>query len=169
LAVLTYGIFHNGIENTALPTFYRRAPAIFQTAERIPGFITIAGDKSDRAEPHSSFLADSDTIGSSEVLSLWTHLEPLYAFAYNGLHAEALHKRGDWFVKAPFPAYVLWWVADDHVSDWHEAYARHEHLHQHGATAVAFDFKHPFDAEGSPLQVDRLVAKSIAQSLDQNR
>ncbi|MBZ0296727.1 MAG: DUF3291 domain-containing protein [Anaerolineae bacterium] len=66
-----------------------------------------------------------------------------------------------------FPAYVIWWVADGHIPDWHEAYERHEHhehLHQHGATAFAFDFKHPFDAEGYPTQVDRPAAKAIAQS-----
>lgn len=164
LAVLTFGIFQNRLDQAGLATFYDRGPAIFAAAEHIRGFIKVTRDKSDRAEPHARYLRDSDTIGTSEIISLWTHLEPLFAFVYNGLHAEALHKRSQWFVKAQFPAYVLWWVDDDHVPDWREAYERHEHLHQHGATAFAFDFKHPFDAVGNPAQVDRVLAKSLAQN-----
>ena len=167
VAVLTFGIFHNELDQAGLATFYDRGSAIFQLAEHIPGFIKVTGDKSDRAEPHSKYLSDGDTIGTSEIISLWTHLEPLFAFVYHGLHAEALHKRRDWFVKAAFPPYVIWWVNDEHVPDWGEAYARHEHLHQHGATAFAFDFKHPFDAAGSPAQINRAAAKSLGASLPQ--
>jgi len=167
VAILTFGIFHRGVENTTLPAFNDRATSIFDVVEQVPGFVKLVADKNYRDEPASAFLTDPDTIGSSELLSLWTHLEPLYAFTYNGLHAEALNKRSQWFVKASWPAYTLWWVADHHVPDWHEAYERHEHLHQHGATAFAFDFKHPFDAAGQPIQVDRVLAKAMAQSFSQ--
>jgi hypothetical protein len=165
LAVLTYGIFHNALDDSGLSTFYDRGPAIFQNADRLPGFIKLVADKKDRDEPHSTFLSESDTIGSSETLSLWTNLETLFAFAYHGLHAEALNKRSQWFRKESFPAYAIWWVDDDHIPDWIEAYQRHGHLHKHGATAFAFDFKHPFDTVGNPVEVDRGAAKSIAQSL----
>jgi hypothetical protein len=162
VAVLTFGIFHNGIENTTLPTFDERAANIFERANRMPGFIKLVADKSYHDEPISTFVTDTDITGSSELLSLWTHLEPIFAFTYKGIHAEALNKRSQWFVKGAWPAYTLWWVDDDHIPDWHEAYERHHHLHQHGATAFAFDFKQPFDAAGQP--VDRILAKSIAQS-----
>ena len=167
LAVLTFGIFHNELGNTGLATFYDRGPSIINMAEKIPGFIKLTGDKSDRDEPHSRYLSDTDTIGTSEIISLWTDLEPLFAFVYSGLHAEALNKRSQWFAKGAFPPYVIWWVADDHIPDWHEAYQRHEHLHQHGATAFAFDFKQPFDSEGNPVEVDRSAAKSISQAFKQ--
>lgn len=166
LAVLTFGIFQNGIENSTLPTFYQRSPSVMAIAQQTPGFIKLTGDKSDRTEPHAKYLSDTDLIGTSELITLWKDLESLFAFVYNGLHAEALNKRSQWFVKGAFPPYVLWWVADDYIPDWLEAYARLEHLHEHGSTAYAFDFKQPFDAEGTAVQVDRVLAKSIGQSLN---
>ena len=167
VAVLTFGIFHNGIENTTLPTFNERSVSIFNRAEHVPGFIKLVADKSYHEEPISTFVTNSDSTGSSELLSHWTHLEPIFAFTYKGIHAESLNKRSQWFVKPAWPTYALWWVDDDHIPDWHEAYERHHSLNQHGATAFAFDFKQPFDAAGQPIQVDRMLAKSIGQSLKQ--
>src|SRR3546814_11808142 len=76
--------------------------------------------------------------------SLWDSLEAPMAFTYHGIHAEALARGRDWFLKpvAPsesWPPYVLWWVAGNHRPDWQEAVARHEQLHDHGASAHAFD------------------------------
>jgi hypothetical protein len=93
VAVLTFGIFHNGIENTTLPTFDERAASIFDRANRVPGFIKMVADKSYHEQPISAFVTDADITGSSELLSLWTHLEPIYAFTYKGIHAKALNKR----------------------------------------------------------------------------
>ena len=66
-----------------------------------------------------------------------------WPFTYSGIHAEALRHASDRFVPKTWPPYVLWWVADDHRPDWHEAIARFELLHDRGPTADAFDFKSP--------------------------
>ena len=79
----------------------------------------------------------------------------MYAFAYNGCHAEALSKREDWFRKPEWPTYVAWWVADDYIPTREEAAAKLEHLHDHGSAPEAFDFKTPFDTDGQPWRMDR--------------
>lgn len=89
------------------------------------------------------------------------------AFTYHGIHAEALAHGRDWFLKpvAPsegWPPYVLWWVAGDHRPDWQEAVARHEYLHDHGASSRAFDWQAPFDAAGRPAMIDRARVRQLA-------
>ena len=86
-------------------------------------------------------------------------LESAFAFAYAGVHAEALSRRKEWFLAPAWPTYVAWWVPDDHTPDWHEATARHEHLHDNGPSPYAFDFKHPFGPDGNPVDIDRVRVK----------
>jgi hypothetical protein len=50
---------------------------------------------------------------------------------------------------------VAWWAEEGHVPTWAEACQRHEHLHDHGPSAHAFNFKQPFDAGGQPVELDR--------------
>ena len=102
-------------------------------------------------------------------LSLWDSLEAPMAFTYHGVHAEALALGRDWFLKPvpppakpAWPPYVLWWVAGDHVPDWREAVARHEYLHDHGASVHAFDWQTPFDAAGHPAVIDRQQVRALA-------
>ena len=86
-------------------------------------------------------------------------MESAFAFAYAGVHAEALSRRKEWFLAPAWPTYVAWWVPDDHTPDWHEATARHEHLHDNGPSPYAFDFKHPFGPDGNPVDIDRVRVK----------
>jgi hypothetical protein len=64
-------------------------------------------------------------------------------------------RRKEWFVPATWPSYAAWWVAEGHIPPWEEAIARIEHLHAHGPTPFAFDFRQPFDAAGQPVKLDR--------------
>ena len=86
-------------------------------------------------------------------LSLWRDLESVAAFAYQGLHREALSKREDWFQSGPWPAYAAWWVDGEHKPNWGEAVDRIDHLHGHGPTPLAFSFRQPFDALGAPVRM----------------
>lgn len=83
------------------------------------------------------------------------------AFSYFGLHAEALAHGREWFRKPAWPPYALWWVDGAARPDWREAVTRHAHLHEHGPTAYAFNFKHPFDAAGQPADIDRDKVKTL--------
>ena len=44
----------------------------------------------------------------TSTLSVLVDLLSVYAFAYNGRHAEALSHRKDWFSMLYWPAYVVW-------------------------------------------------------------
>jgi hypothetical protein len=96
-------------------------------------------------------------------LSLWETLEAVGAYAYHGIHAEALARRADWFVRGSWPAYVAWWVPVDHVPRWNEGTDRIDHLHTHGPTAYAFNFREPFDGDGARLTLDRTQMKPPAR------
>ncbi|HKG24044.1 MAG TPA: DUF3291 domain-containing protein, partial [Thermomicrobiales bacterium] len=92
----------------------------------------------------------------AQTLSLWRDLESAVAFAYSGLHAEALRRRRGWFPAPAWPSYAAWWVADDNRPDWREAMRRLEHLHDRGPSTIAFDFRSPFDATGNRTGFARL-------------
>jgi hypothetical protein len=57
--------------------------------------------------------------------------------------------------------YVAGWVADDATPSWEEAMARLDHLHEHGSSPQAFDFKAPFDAAGNPATIRRFPAPRL--------
>lgn len=89
-------------------------------------------------------------------LSLWRDLESVAAFAYHGVHREALSHRGDWFESGSWPSYVAWWVDGQHRPAWSEAVERADHLHVHGPTPTAFSFRKPFDPWGEPMRMNAL-------------
>jgi hypothetical protein len=97
----------------------------------------------------------------SSTLSLWRSIESVYAFAYSGVHGEALRHRLEWFIRPEWPNYAAWWVADDHVPDWHEASERLEHLHDHGPSPQAFDFRHAFGSDAGSIEVRRDVVRDL--------
>ncbi len=99
-------------------------------------------------------------------LSLWRDLESVFAFAYHGVHGEALSKRKEWFVKPEWPTYVAWWVSDEHTPDWVEACERYEKLQSEGPTPYAFDFKQAFDPSGRALKIDRERVKQLIAEND---
>lgn len=86
-------------------------------------------------------------------LSLWRDLESVAAFAYHGVHREALSRREDWVDAGPWPSYAAWWVDQAHRPNWSEAVERIDHLHVHGSTPTAFTFLKPFDALGEPARI----------------
>jgi hypothetical protein len=112
------------------------------------------------------FSVERGDEGSPSTLSLWEDLSSPMAFAYSGIHAEALGHGREWFVAPAWPPYVLWWTDLGHIPTRTEAVARHEYLHDHRASSFAFDFKTPFDANGAPTIIDRAeVARKIAINL----
>jgi hypothetical protein len=158
IAFYTFGLWHSEIEHAAVQEFAGRIDSTFAAAAAAPGLIDHWRHDKDwgqivhprffeAARPYSTFLAASTT------LSLWRDVEAVRAFVYAGLHLEALQHRGEWFQAREWPTYVAWWVEDDETPTWREACERLEHLHDHGASAYAFDFKHPYDAAGRPIQL----------------
>jgi hypothetical protein len=168
LAVYNFGMFREPAESPSNQGFHDREPATFDAAERAPGFIGRAGYASepDREswgeQVFPRFYVERGDGGAPSTLSLWANIESLMAFAYSGLHAEALRHASDWFTPKRWPPYVLWWVAQSRRPDWREAVARFERLHDRGPTPEAFTFKSPFDRHGHPTAIDKALVRRLA-------
>ena len=168
IAFYTFGILREAKGHEHVQGFFDRIEAAFAQAEQPEGFIE-RDRRSDLIEgwgPYVSprFYNEEKHSGAPATLSLWTDLESVCAFAYRHAHGEAMQKRQDWFLKPEWPTYVAWWVDDDHTPTREEACQRHEHIHDHGPTPYAFDFKKPFDAKGEPTELDRKLLEGRTQA-----
>lgn len=173
IAILTFGMLKKSVEHPDMQGFVSRNDSNFSAAEKSNGFIARSGYEGDPG-PNSwgtqvyprfftNEYGDDDTPSN---LSLWEDLESLMAFVYSGVHSEALSQRHQWFQKGSWPGYVLWWVNDDHIPYWSEGVERLEHLHDHGTSAYAFNFKQTFNWEGNEIVLDREAIKAKTRNLD---
>lgn len=149
VAFHTTSLLQKPLGSPQLEAYEAMTPFLFGKAYEAPGFIHLV-DWEDVIR--SRFFRAEDLFPIS-TLSVWSDLESIFTFSYQGIHADALRRRREWFHKPEQPTYVAWWVADDHVPSCFEAVERHEHLHQHGPTPFAFNFRTAFDVAGSPIQV----------------
>ncbi|MBL4646422.1 MAG: hypothetical protein COA52_05450 [Hyphomicrobiales bacterium] len=166
LALYNFGVFRQRAENPINDAWRDFHDPIMALIEKAPGFIARSGYDGDPG-PHSwgtqvypRFYEERGDGWSPATLSLWQDLEFLFQFTYFGLHQKAFVGGKKWFERGGWPPYVLWWVEDDHTPDWAEGVLHFEHLHDHGPTAKAFNFKKPFDAAG--LQTSKPGKKSSA-------
>lgn len=160
LAFLTIGVLHEPFGHPVVQGFVDRVPAVFDSAESSSGFIDrsrrdweTGTDSWGEAVPPDYIGRDEERMKVAATLSLWEDLESLAAFAYRGAHGEAMKRRKEWFTELR-PNHCAWWVGDEHVPNWEEAYARYQRLATEGASSEAFDLRSPFDAAGSPTRVD---------------
>jgi Domain of unknown function (DUF3291)/SnoaL-like domain len=169
VAFMTIGLLHETYEHPRTQSFSDRSGSNFLAAEASEGFIGYTSYPGPNDEQlwgmcvfPTNFQSEDYANRVATTLSLWQDLESVFAFAYNGVHAEALSKRKEWFLLPRWPSYVAWWVNDDHIPSWKEASTQYDKLHQEGSAPQAFDFKHPFGTDGRPMQIDREAAKRKA-------
>ena len=170
LALYTFAQFRKPAEDTANDDFFSNEPAIWTAMERAEGFIARSGYDGDPG-PESwgeqvfpKYWVDNGDGWAPSTISLWQDLETALAAVYRGPHAEIL-KLGHLFVKEAedYPAYVLWWVRENHQPDWVEAVERHELLGDNGPSVDAFTFKRAFNPDGKPLVVNAANSREIAE------
>jgi len=170
VAFTTFAVLKQPYGNPEVQEFDDLTPPTFEEAEGSAGFIARAKEDPDQSHL-TNFDRDWGRWGKFEVprfytggrtdetdsragtLSLWTDLESVHAFVYNGLHRSTLSRRHEWFVKPEWPSYAAWWVPDDVIPTWADACHRLEYLHDHGPSPVAFTFRHPFDADGAATRL----------------
>ena len=166
VVLYTFAIFKEPNQHEQNDGFHARNPFVYTSAENAKGFVDPSGNswKRDHATRNSDrgtrevsprFFPGENHRDTAATLSVWEDVESIYAFTYHGFHAEVLSNRDEWFVEGEWPAYVAWWTRDDVYPTRAEGAKRLEHLHDHGPTAYAFNFKAPFDADGNPLRMDR--------------
>jgi hypothetical protein len=166
IALYTFGVLKAPTGSEVLMDFVGAAPSVFAEAGAADGFFGHAGAARPDLAGKAKFNEDFGPWGIAvaprfydrfakpggetmiTTLSLWRDVESARAFAYGGLHREALRRRGDWFHKAEWPGYVLWWVGDEETPTWAEGARNLEALAEHGPTGAAFNFAECFDAAG---------------------
>ncbi|MFK8034563.1 MAG: DUF3291 domain-containing protein [Hyphomicrobiales bacterium] len=158
LAIYNFGIFAKPSEHSANDDWHAREGPIFDKLTKAPGFIDRSGYDGEPG-PNSwgtqvlpRFYEERGDGWAPATLSMWESLEALFNFTYTGLHKEAFARGKQWMVRGDWPPYVLWWVHHNHQPNWAEGVERFEHLHDHGPTAHAFNFKRAFRVDGEPLQ-----------------
>jgi hypothetical protein len=166
VAFFTFGILHEAQGHPHVQGFFDLNVRTGEAAEQSDGFLGRSklnpetGQHSWGERVHPRFFHEGEHAQAPRTLSLWADVESVFAFAYAGVHAQALRQREEWFLPPAWPTYVAWWVPDDHTPDWHEAIERHEHLHDHGPSPYAFDFTHSFDPDGHPLVLNRALVQA---------
>ena len=161
LALYTFGMFTVASDDPVNDGFRELNDPIFQLADRTQGLIARSGYASDPGpspwglEVYPRFYRETGDGWSPATLSLWIDMESLFIFTYSGLHAAALKRGREWFQKPRWPPLVMWWHRSGDYPKWEEGVWRHEHLHDHGPTPTAFDFKQPFDETGAPTKLDK--------------
>lgn len=123
--------------------FVAQLQTINTLADQSPGFIwrlqTEEGNATDvRAYDNERILFN---------LSVWTSFEALFDYVYRSQHGVAMRDRRQWFETSDQPTMALWWIPAGHIPTVLEARERLDYLCQHGSTAHAFSFKHPFTAD----------------------
>jgi len=169
VALFTVGILH-APDGPRVQGFFDRGDATFAAAEASPGFMgrclydeATEADTWGVATQPVVFDQEEFTDRVAQTLSVWRDLDSVFAFAYSGLHGEAISKRKEWFLHSQWPSYVAWWVDDIHTPSWQEAYERYEKLRRDGPSPDAFSFKHSFGPDGQPITIDRTVVKRTTQ------
>lgn len=159
LAFFTFGHLKAPFGHPDVQGFIDRVPGVYGAADDM-GLI----DRSRRSlEDYShswgkivtpKCWGEPDLPRTAATLSLWEDIESVAAFAYHGLHGEAMTKRTEWFVHRGLPEQTGWWIEEGDIPDWQTAADRMDHLHDHGSSPHAFNLKKPFDAEGNAYRLD---------------
>ncbi|MCA2376652.1 DUF3291 domain-containing protein [Agrobacterium sp. 22-211-1] len=168
VAIYNFGIQIAAYDDPAVAGFARREPLNFMAAERSEGFIGRSGYEGEPGptswgvQVFPRFLKENGATSGVSSFSLWRDLESLMAYSYSGVHAEALKHGRNWNTPQKWPPLVLWWVDAADNPLWTDAVRRFEHLHDHGPSPQAFNFKQPFAANGTPVEIDRAEVRKIA-------
>ena len=168
LALFTFGVFAKPADDPANEGFHVRNDPILAAVPLAEGYLGHSGYP-DEPGPEMwgeyvfpAFYEERGDGWTPQTLSLWQDLESAMAFAYQGLHGEALRHGAEWFEPPQWPPYAVWWVQNDHTPTWREACARHLQLHEQGASEQVFTFKQPFNAHGKPVDLNGQKIKQIA-------
>ena len=148
LAQLNIGRIRAPLDTPTMAGFVARLEDINALADRSPGFVWRLETEDGDATAIRPYDDDRMLVN----LSVWTGLTELRDFVYRSPHAEVMRQRRAWFELLAEAFVVLWWVQAGHRPSVAEAKERLEYLRQHGDTAHAFTYRHPFAAPEASSQ-----------------
>jgi hypothetical protein len=129
------------IDHPLMADFVAQLDAVNALAEASDGFIwRLTGDGGNATDIQAF---DDERIIVN--MSVWTSLEHLQAFVFNGMHTHVMKDRRKWFEKPSELTTVLWWIPEGHRPTLAEAKAKLEKLNREGPGPDAFSFRaiHP--------------------------
>lgn len=137
LAQLNVATALDDLDSERLADFVAALDGVNALAERSPGFVWRLKDDSGNA----TGIQATDNPRLIVNLSVWETAEQLEHFVWNTVHKRVYAKRAKWF-EGPRQAHlVMWWVPAAHVPSVEEAFARLEHLREHGSSDRAFGWE----------------------------
>lgn len=159
LSFFTFGILRGPWGDPKVQGFLDRVPDIFDTAEGADGFVDRSrpareGDADRWGEQEVPKFAEGREDCAAQTLSVWEDVEPVFSFAYQGVHSEALRRARQWTEEGDYSSHTAWWIDEDHWPTWSEACERHLHLCEIGVTSHAFTLREAFDSEGERTKPD---------------
>lgn len=165
LAFVTFAVFARPSSDCSYTTFMELAREVVKQLDDAEGFISASilidgtlyhrppeQDRSAWGRPaNPTFTGEQAIAGLPTVLtlSLWNSIGSVKHFSYSRQHKTALFRRKEWFLPPRWPTYAMWWIPHNFTPTFEDASRRMEHLHAHGPSTVAFDFKTVFFADGT--------------------
>lgn len=111
-------------------------------AERSTGFIWRLQDESGNATNIQIYNDPKMLVN----LSVWTSIEDLKAYLYNGDHLSIFVRKKEWFAAMETAHMVLWWIEAGTIPTAQQGKAKLEYLIEHGPSEQAFGFRNMFGA-----------------------
>ena len=102
---MTIGVLITDGDDPQVQGFWDRIDSSFKAAETSEGYLGRSYDDNDSGQESWGdwttppvFQKEEYTNRTPATLSIWQDLESVFAFVYNGLHAEVMSKRREWFL-----------------------------------------------------------------------
>jgi len=64
-----------------------------------------------------------------------------------------LKRRRESFESGDWPSHVAWWIGDDELPTWEDAFSRQQLIYEEGSTPKAFNFRQPYLPDGTPTKL----------------
>jgi hypothetical protein len=142
LAQVNIGILRAPLESPEIADFVANLDPVNALAEKAPGFVwRLVGDGND-ATSVPGFAAEGP--GLIINMSVWSSIEALSDFIFNGEHLAVMRRRRDWFTKMETAYAALWWVPAGAPPTVRDAEERVAHLRANGPTPIAFTLAQSF-------------------------
>jgi hypothetical protein len=161
IAFLTFGNMVAPYGDPAVEVFESAIEATYDQVDASPGFICHMADAEwipggDRLRsPFYTGGRSPELDAEATTLSIWADLESVYAFAYSGSHLDAFKRRRESFESGDWPSHVAWWIGDDELPTWEDAFARQQLIHGKGPSPEAFNFRKPYAPDGTATKLRR--------------
>ncbi|HYJ60260.1 MAG TPA: DUF3291 domain-containing protein [Actinomycetota bacterium] len=142
LAQINIGRLLAPVDDPLIADFVAALEPVNALADASPGFVwrlqTEAGDAT-ALRPYEDDLIIVN-------MSVWTSLEALRAFVFDGPHVDVLRRRREWFEVMAEAYTTLWWVPAGTIPTIDEAKERLAILEARGPSPDAFTFRAPVAA-----------------------